>query len=343
MRTTKKISVVIPCYNEEKSINTMYERLRRIFDEKLQNYNFEIIYVDDYSTDNTRPEIESLCAKDKRVKAVFNAKNFGFHRNVFSSLTYGSGDAVFMLFGDLQDPPEMLPQFVKKWEEGKKVIIGQRKRSNEGAIMTFMRSLYYKIIDTFSDTKQIDLFTGYGLYDREFIKVISEIEDIQPYFKAVVAEYGMDLAIIKYEQAKSERGKSNFNFLRNYDFAMQGITSSTKLLMRLATFVAVIIGLICIGISVFVFINKLLNWNTYPAGSASVIIGIFFLGAIQLFFIGILGEYILNINGRIVKKPRVVVGRRINFEKDEDENKKLSSQPDSGECVRPDKRFSSNF
>lgn len=313
----KKISVVIPCYNEEKSISTMYERLLKIFNEELQNYDFEIIYVDDYSTDHTRTEIETLCNKDNRVKAIFNAKNFGFHRNVFSSLTYGSGDAVFMLFGDLQDPPEMLPQFVKKWEEGKKVIIGQRRRSDEGIVMTFMRFLYYKIIDMFSDTKQIDLFTGYGLYDKEFIAVLSEIEDIQPYFKAVVAEYGMDLEIIKYDQAKSERGKSNFNFLRNYDFAMQGITSSTKLLMRLATFVAVIIGLICIGISIFVFINKLLNWDTYPAGSASVIIGIFFLGAIQLFFIGILGEYILNINSRIAKKPRVVIGRKINFKKED--------------------------
>lgn len=315
----KKISVVIPCYNEEKSIKTMYHRLIKIFTDDLTRYDYEIIFVDDFSSDNTREEIELLCHKNKKVKAVFNAKNFGFHRNVFSSLTYGSGDAVFMLFGDLQDPPEMLVKFVEEWEKGKKVVIGQRSKSDEGIVMTFMRFLYYKIIDWFSDTKQIDLFTGFGLYDREFTNVLAEIDDIQPYFKAIVAEYGMDLAIVKYEQAKSERGKSNFNFLKNYDFAMQGITSSTKLLMRLATFIAVIIGIICIGISVFVFINKLLHWDTYPAGTASLIVGIFFLGAIQLFFIGILGEYILNINGRIVKKPRVVIGRKINFEEDDDE------------------------
>lgn len=309
----KKISVVIPCYNEENSINIMYDRLVKIFTEQLSDYNYEIIFADDFSSDNTRQKIEVLCTKDTDVKAVFNAKNFGFHRNVFSSLTYGSGDAVFMLFGDLQDPPEMLPEFVKKWEEGKKVVVGQRSKSDEGPVMTFMRFLYYKVIDWFADTKQIDLFTGFGLYDREFINVLKEIDDIQPFFKAIVAEYGMDLEIVKYEQAKSERGKSNFNFWRNYDFAMQGITSSTKLLMRLATFVAMIVGIFCIGMSVFVLINKIINWNTYPAGTASVIIGIFFLGAIQLFFIGILGEYILNINGRIVKKPRVVIGRRINF------------------------------
>lgn len=315
----KKISVVIPCYNEEKSIRTMYERLMKIFCEKLSRYDYEIIYVDDFSSDNTRNEIEKLCKENRKVKAVFNAKNFGFHRNVFSSLTYGSGDAVFMLFGDLQDPPEMLPAFVKKWESGKKVIVGQRSKSDEGVVMTFMRFLYYKIIDWFSDTKQIDLFTGFGLYDAEFIEVLTQIDDIQPYFKAVVAEYGMDIEIVKYEQAKSERGKSNFNFWRNYDFAMQGITSSTKMLMRLATFVALLVGLVCIGISVFVFVNKLLHWDTYPAGTASIIIGIFFLGAIQLFFIGILGEYILSLNGRVVKKPRVVIGRKINFEESLDE------------------------
>ena len=316
----KVISVVIPCYNEEKSVNDMYERLLKIFNEQLSSYAYEIIYVDDFSTDNTRKEIRKLCDIDKHVKAVFNATNFGFHRNVFSSLTYGSGDAVFLLFGDLQDPPEMLPKFVEKWEEGKKVVIGQRSKSDEGKIMTFMRFLYYKIIDWFSDRKQISLFTGFGLYDREFTEVLSQIDDIQPYFKEVVAEYGMDIEIIKYEQAKSERGKSNFNFWRNYDFAMQGITSSTKLLMRLATFVAVIIGLVCIGIAVFVFINKILNWDTYPAGTATLIIGIFFLGAIQLFFIGILGEYILSRNGRVVKKPRVVIGEKINFEDEKKDN-----------------------
>lgn len=329
MLERKMISVVIPCYNEEKSVKLMYRRLKKVFEEKLIQYDYEIIYVDDFSPDNTREEIEELCMEDHKVKAVFNARNFGFHRNVFSSLTYGSGDAVFLLFGDLQDPPEMLPAFVEQWEKGKKVVIGQRSKSDEGFIMTFMRFLYYKVIDWFADTKQIDLFTGFGLYDKEFIGVLREIDDITPYFKAVVAEYGMDIQIVKYEQAKSDRGKSNFNFLRNYDFAMQGITSSTKLLMRLATFIAAFIGVLCVGMSVFVFINKLLNWETYPAGTASVIIGIFFLGAIQLFFIGVLGEYILSINGRVVKKPRVVIGKRINFDTD---NMKKDEMIDDEKC-----------
>jgi len=309
----KKISVVIPSYNEEKSVRLMYDRLNSVFHTHLPQYDYEIIFVDDYSTDGTRDAIRALAGEDKRVKAVFNARNFGFHRNVFSALTYGSGDATFMLFGDLQDPPENLPEFVARWESGAKVVIGQRRSSDEGFVMTGCRHLYYKLIDWFADTPQIARFTGYGLYDVEFIDVLRQIGDIQPYFKTVVAEYGIGLEIVQYDQAQSSRGKSNFNFLRNYDFAMQGITSSTKLLMRMATFVATFVGIICLGLATFVLVKKLIDWNAYPVGEASRTVGLFFLGSIQLFFIGILGEYILSINGRVVSKPRVVIGERLNF------------------------------
>lgn len=179
--------------------------------------------------------------------------------------------------------------------------------------MTACRHLYYNLIDWFADTPQIARFTGYGLYDRDFVEVLKEIDDIQPFLKAVVAEYGIGLEIVQYDQAQSSRGKSNFNFLKNYDFAMQGITSSTKLLMRMATFIAALVGIVCLGIAIFVFIQKLIDWDSYPVGAASRSVALFFLGAVQLFFIGVLGEYILNINGRIVRKPRVVVGERVGF------------------------------
>lgn len=309
----KMISVVIPSYNEEKSVREMYDRLVAVFRDSLPAYDYEIIFVDDYSTDQTRPLIRQLASEDPCVKAIFNARNFGFHRNVFSALSYGRGDATFMLFGDLQDPPENLPEFVRRWESGRKVVVGQRRSSDEGWLMTFSRFLYYKLIDWFADSSQIARFTGYGLYDREFVDILKDIGDIQPFFKAVVSEYGIDLDIVQYDQAQSVRGKSNFNFRRNYDFAMQGITSSTKLLMRLATYIAALVGVVCLGIAIFVFVNKIVNWNNYGVGEASTAIGIFFLGSIQLFFIGILGEYILSINGRITRKPRVVVGERINF------------------------------
>ncbi|QQM67007.1 glycosyltransferase family 2 protein [Actinomyces weissii] len=311
--TSKTISVVIPSFNEEKSVQAMYDRLNQVFREQLPAYDYEIIFVDDFSTDGTREQVRALAAKDSRVKGVFNARNFGFHRNVFSALTYGSGDATFMLFGDLQDPPENLPEFISRWEAGAHVVVGQRRSSDEGWIMTACRHLYYKLIDWFSDTPQIARFTGYGLYSREFVEVLKDIGDIQPFLKAVVAEYGIGLEIVQYDQAQSSRGKSNFNFLRNYDFAMQGITSSTKLLMRMATFIAAAVGLVCLGLAFFVLVKKLVDWNAYPVGEASRTVGLFFLGAVQLFFIGILGEYILNINGRIVRKPRVVVGERVGF------------------------------
>lgn len=310
----KCVSVIIPCYNEEQCVDEMYSRLKAVFADEPA-YRFEVIFVDDCSKDATRGQIERLCRQDATVKAVFNARNFGFSRNVFESLQYASGEAAFLIFGDLQDPPEMLHTFLRRWEEGKKVVVGQRRKSEEGIVMRAARRLYYKLIDALADTPQIDLFNGFGLYDRCFLDVIAQIDEVAPFFKTVVGEYGMDLALVPYDHAKSRRGHSNFNFLKNYDFAMQGLTSSTKLLMRLATFAGCFVGFVCLLLSVYVFINKLLNWDHYAVGDASVAIGIFFLGAVQLFFLGILGEYILSIAGRVQHKPRVVVGRRINFDK----------------------------
>lgn len=310
----KTISIVIPCWSEEKSIRQMYDRLTKIFQEQLLQYNYEIIFVDDYSPDNTRNEIRKLCDEDKCVKAVFNARNFGFNRNVFASLQYGSGDATFMLFGDCQDPPEILPQMIEKWEQGYKVIIGQKTKSDESRLMYSLRTVYYKLIGALSDSKQIQHFNGFGLYDKEFIDIMRQIDDPNPYLKGLVAEFGMDICILQYEQAESLRGKSGFNFMKYYDVAMLGITSYTKILMRIATFVGVILGLFSVCLAVFVFITKLLNWNAYPYGTASILIGVFFIGAIQLFFTGILGEYILSINTRSMRRPLVVVGEKLNFE-----------------------------
>lgn len=310
----KKISVVIPCWSEEKSVRLMYDRLRTVFDNQLSNYDYEIIFVDDHSPDNTWKEIENICKLDKKVKGILNAKNFGFIRNVFFTLKQGTGDATFMLFGDLQDPPELLPDFVKKWEEGYRVVIGQKVKSEESKVLYFWRSVYYKFIGSLSSTKQIQHFNGYGLYDKNFIDTINNIDDPIPYLKGIVAEFSMNPYIIQYEQSESNRGRSGSNFFKNYDLAMLGITSYTKTLMRMATFVGGILGIFSLLFAIFIFINKLLNWNEYPVGTASIIIGIFFIGAVQLFFIGILGEYILSINTRVLKRPLVVVEKELNFD-----------------------------
>lgn len=310
----KKISVTIPCWSEEKSVWQMYERLTKIFREQLPQYDYEIIYVDDYSPDNTRSEIRKLCTEDKHVKAVFNARNFGFNRNVFATMQYGSGDATFLIFGDLQDPPEILPQMVEKWEQGHKVVVGQKTKSEESKLMYSLRTLYYNIIGKLSDSKQIQHYNGFGLYDKAFIDVMRQIDDPNPYLKGLVSEFGVDICILQYEQAESLRGKSGFNFFKYYDVAMLGITSYTKILMRIATFIGAILGIISVCLAIFVFITKLLNWNAYPYGTASILIGVFFIGAVQLFFTGILGEYILSINTRSMRRPLVVVGEKINFE-----------------------------
>lgn len=319
----KTISVTIPCWSEEKSIRQMYDRLMTVFHEQLPQYDYEIIFVDDYSPDNTRDEIRKLCREDHKVKAVFNARNFGFSRNVFATLQYGSGDATFMLFGDLQDPPELLPEMVEKWENGSKVVIGQRTKGNENAIMYSMRKLYYKIMEKLSDSKQIEHFNGFGLYDKSFIEVLKKLDDPMPYLKGIVSELAIEQSIVPYEQAASLRGKSGANFLKNYDLAMQGITSYTKILMRIATFLGAGLGIVSGIFAIFVLISKLLNWNVYPYGTATIIIGVFFIGAVQLFFMGILGEYVLSINTRSMKRPLVIVGEKINFDEEIEDKKEV--------------------
>ena len=309
----KKITVTVPCWSEEKSVAQMHQRLTKVFSEQLPQYDYEIIFADDYSPDNTREEIRKLCAVDKHVKGVFNARNFGFNRNVFASLRYGDGDATFMLFGDLQDPPELLPQMVAEWEKGHKVVVGQKTKSEEPWLMYSLRTLYYNVIDRLADSQQIQHFNGYGLYDKAFIDVMRQIDDPNPYLKGLVTEFGMDIKVVQYKQAESLRGKSGFNFMKYYDVAMLGITSYTKILMRMATFLGAVLGLFSVGLALFVLISKLLNWDSYPYGYATILIGVFFIGAVQLFFMGILGEYILSINTRSMRRPLVVVEEKLNF------------------------------
>ncbi len=319
MSIRKKICVIVPCYNEENSIALLYEKVNNVFMNELPEFDYQIIFADDYSKDNTRKVIRELCGKDsEHVKAIFNAANFGFSRNVFSSLQMADGDAAFLVFGDLQDPPELLPEFIKKWKAGNMVVIGQKTGSDENWLMNTMRKLYYAFISMFSDKMQIKHFNGFGLYDKKFISIVRQIEDMQPYLKQVIAEYATDYGIVSYKQNISKRGKSNFNLYKNYDFAMEGITSSTKKLMRLSTFCGVLLGICSAFYAISVIIKKLMYWDSYPFGMASITVGIFFLGAMQLFFIGILGEYMLSINAKTLKRPRVVIDEKINFNHEEE-------------------------
>lgn len=319
MNSEKGISVVIPCYNDSAGVVQMYERLTKIFMHQLPHYDYEIIYVDDCSPDQgeTWAKIKDICAEDsEHVRGVHNMTNFGWARNCLSSLRLGRYDATFMLMGDLQDPPENLPEFVKWWENGFNVILGQRECSYSTPLIKFARSMYYRLIARMSGNGKLEGVTGYGLYDKRFIRVLDYIDDIQPVITGIISEYEKNVKFIPIEQEKGTGRKSNFNFWRKYDYAMMSITATTKSLLRVIVFVGSIISALSLIFAVVAVVLKIIYWDKYPMGMPSLIAGIFFLGGIQLFFLGVIGEYILSINNRTMKRPLVVVDEKINFKEE---------------------------
>lgn len=309
----KTITVVIPTYNEEENINLIYERVVSIFQNSLKNYHYKILFVDNCSKDRTRDLIKNLSLKDNNVQYIYYVRNFGFSKSVFYGLTQAEGDCAVLLFADMQDPPELLENFVKEWENGYKVVAGIKNKSQENAFMYFIRNCYYKFVKIITDIPHIEQFTGFGLYDKTIINIFAELEDPMPYLRGIVAELAPECKKIYYEQKKREHGKSSFNFINLYDVAMLGITSYSKLLMRIATFVGVFIAIISTFLALLTFILKIFNIVDYPIGTAAIIFGVFFLGSVQLIFIGILGEYISNINIRTMKHPIVIEEERKNF------------------------------
>lgn len=315
----KTISIVVPTYNEEKNIMAVYERVCKLFAEQLVDYEMQLLFVDNASLDASRALIETLCEKDTRVQAIFNATNFGFSRSSFYGLSQAEGDCAVMLYADMQDPPEVIPEFVKKWEEGYQIVTGIKSRSKENKLMYAIRGLYYNLISKISEGEHIKQFDGFGLYDASFIKVLRKLKDPMPYLRGLVAELGCKRAEVEYVQEQRKAGKTSFNFMRYYDVAMLGLTTSTKAIMRMATFLGAIMAGLCVIVAVVTFIIKLVNWNYYDVGTAAIIIGIFLVGGIQIFFLGFLGEYILNINIRTMGHPVVVEEKRINMERGIDE------------------------
>jgi len=311
----KTISVMIPTYNEEENVELMYEALVKEFQEYLNDYKYEILFIDNKSKDNTRELIRKICRKDKNVKAIFNAQNFGQFNSPYYGLTQTSGDCTVSMCADFQDPVEMIHKFVKEWENGYKIVIGIKTKSKENKLMRIFRSVYYKLIKKFSDVQQIEHFTGFGLYDKDFIDILRNLKDSQPYMRGIVSELGYERKELEYTQPKRLRGKSSNNFMRLYDAAMLGITSYTKVGMHLATIFGALIAMVCFIIGIVYLIIKLCNWNSMPVGIAPLIICVLFVGAIQLFFIGFIGEYIVNINQRVMNRPLVVEEERINFKK----------------------------
>ena len=315
----KKISVLIPCYNEVENVVPMSEAVIGILEGELSQYDYELVFIDNCSTDGTRDKLEEICAKNRKVKAIFNVTNFGQFNSPFYGMCQTTGDCTISMCCDFQDPVEMLPQFVKEWENGYKIVSAIKTSSKENPFIRFLRTIYYKMIRNMSDVKMIEHFTGFGLYDRTFIELLKQLDDPMPFLRGIVAEYGFSRKEIEYQQAKRRAGKTKNNFYTLYDAAMLSFTSYTKIGLRLATFLGMIISCISVIIGIVYLILKICNWHNFPMGMAPVLIGMFFLGAVQLFFIGFLGEYILNINTRVMNRPLVVEEKRINFDNEAEE------------------------
>lgn len=315
----KKISVVIPCYNEVENVELMSFAVKNVLDEALPEYDYEILFIDNCSTDGTREKLEGICAKDRKVKAIFNVTNFGQFNSPFYAMCQSTGDCTICMCCDFQDPVELIPVFVHEWEKGHKIVSGIKTSSKENRFIYFLRTMYYKVIKNMSTTEMIEHFTGFGLYDKSFIAILRQLDDPIPFIRGIVAEYGrgFNRTEIAYEQPKRRAGKTHNNFYSLYDAAMLSFTSYTKVGLRLATFLGFIAGTVSLLIALFYTIYKLTHWYTFQAGNAPMVIGIFLLGSMQLFFIGLLGEYILNINTRVIHRPLVVEEKRLNFEEAE--------------------------
>jgi glycosyltransferase involved in cell wall biosynthesis len=308
----KKISILTPCFNEELNVEVLYEKVKFEMG-NLPNYNYEHLFIDNFSTDSTVLKLKNLAKTDINLKIIVNARNFGHIKSPYYGMLQADGDAVISIVADLQDPPELIPEFIKKWENGHKIVVGVKEKSEESRVMFAIRKLFYKIIDRISDTSQIQNFTGFGLYDRQFIDVLKNIQDPYPYFRGLVSELGFSTFQIPYPQPKRLNGKTKNNFFTLYDMAMLGFTSHSKVPLRMSSFIGFIVAFFSILIAISYLIYKILFWDNFQVGIAPLVIGFFFFGGVQLFFLGIIGEYISAILTQVKNRPLVIEKERINF------------------------------
>jgi glycosyltransferase involved in cell wall biosynthesis len=308
----KLISVITPCYNEEANVEELYEAVKRVFDD-LNEYTYEHIFIDNASRDNTVKILKGIAEQDDRVKIIVNARNFGHIKSPYYAIFQAKGDAVIVMAADHQDPPDLVKEFIKKWEEGYKAVVGVKKDSDESPILFAIRSTYYRVLGRLSETELIMDFTGYGLYDRRIVDILKSLEDPYPYFRGLIAEIGLDTAKIEYVQPQRRRGITKNNFYSLYDTAMLGFTSHSKVPLRLAAMFGFLSSALCFLSGLFYFIYKLLYWQSFSVGMGPIVIGLFFVASVQLFFLGIVGEYVGSIHTQVLRRPLVVEKERINF------------------------------
>lgn len=309
----KKISVLVPCYNEVENVQAMADAITAEMAKSLPEYDWDLTFIDNCSTDGTRDALRVVCKDNPKVKAILNAKNFGQFNSPYYGMCQTDGDCTVSLCCDFQDPVDMIPKFVHEWEKGHKIVCGIKTSSEENPILRWLRTRYYKIIRKMSDVEQIEHFTGFGLYDKSFIQVLRDLDDPTPFLRGIVAELGPDRKDIEYTQARRRAGKTHNNFYTLYDAAMLSFTSYTKSGLRIATVIGFVMSALSLLAALIYFILKLVWWDTFPAGSIPVLLAVLVLGSMQLFFIGLVGEYVMNMNTRIMKRPLVIEEERLNF------------------------------
>jgi len=312
----KMISLVSPCFNEEENVEELYRQLTAVM-AGMEGYDYEFILIDNASTDSTVQKIKKIAAQDKRVKLIVNSRNFGHIRSPYHAILQTSGDACIVMASDLQDPPDMIPELIKKWEEGAQIVAAVKKESKESKLMFGIRKLYYGLLKSVSDVNIIQNYTGFGLYDRKIIEILKNIPDPYPFFRGIIAEVGFRVERITYTQPRRARGITKNNFFTLYDIGILGIISNSKVPLRLATFSGFVLSFLSFLVGIGYLVGKLIFWDNFQAGIAPLLIGNFFFFGLMLFFIGILGEYVGAIYTQVLARPRVYESERINFDQTE--------------------------
>jgi glycosyltransferase involved in cell wall biosynthesis len=314
MNKRSLLSIVTPCYNEEDNVYELYERIKSTIAEYTYKYDFELIFIDNCSQDKTVKKLRKLAASDSMVKVIINTRNFGHIRSPYYGILQSSGLATIYLASDLQDPPELIPEFIKYWENGYKLVMAAKPVSKESKWLHTLRKNYYRFLDGISDISLTKDSTGFGLYDKDVLALLRKINDPYPFLRGLICELGYEIKTIPFNQPRRLRGISKNNFYTLYDIAMLGIVSHSKVPIRVAAFTGFLLGSLSLLVAIIYTLLKLFFWQSFPLGFAPIIIGLFFLFGVQLMFIGILGEYIGSIHTYIQRRPVVVEKERINFD-----------------------------
>ncbi|PLC05789.1 glycosyltransferase [Variovorax sp. RO1] len=309
----KHITVVTPCYNEEENVEEVYRQARAVF-ETIEGVTYEHLFIDNFSSDRTPEILRAMAAADRNVKVILNARNFGHIRSPYYGLLQARGDAAILLVADLQDPPELMKAFVEYWRDGAKLVVGVKPTADESGLMFAIRRAYYRTVTRIADVKLIQNFTGFGLYDRQVLEELRRIDDPYPYLRGLVSEVGFEAVQVPYNQPRRKRGITKNNFYTLYDIAMLGITSHSRVPLRIATMAGFALSGVSLGVSLLYLVLKVLFWSEFSMGTAPILIGMFFFASVQLFFIGLLGEYVGAILTHVMKRPLVVERERLNFD-----------------------------